>query len=179
MLDQTGPEDTIVDPCIAPFTVVLDSNEVAHGTAWDFRGLRTDAKQGRVPLIVPTVVGNLPWGDYSIQGLEEEVAIERKRLPDLFQTLSHGRQRFERELEALQGYQLARVVVEASWPDIYLRPPSGMLPKSVHRSVIAYQQRYPRVVWDFLGLRQLAQGHSYRVLERFVKDRLDPGLCRD
>lgn len=53
-------------------------------------------------------------GDYSVAGLETKVAIERKSLPDLVQTVIHGRQRFKAELAKLHEYDYAAVVVEAS-----------------------------------------------------------------
>lgn len=46
----------------------------------------------------------LPAGDYSLVGLEERVAVERKSLTDFVSTVIRGRKRFHRELEKLSAY---------------------------------------------------------------------------
>lgn len=53
-------------------------------------------------------------GDYSIHGFETKVAVERKSLPDLVQTIIRDRQRFKAELAKLMQYDFAAVVIEAS-----------------------------------------------------------------
>jgi len=68
------------------------------------------------PLVVR--VGALTTGDYSIQGLENLVAIERKSLSDLVTCCGRERKRFERELDRLRAYPHHCVVVEASWSTI-------------------------------------------------------------
>ncbi|WP_241160230.1 hypothetical protein [Desulfovibrio sp. ZJ369] len=45
------------------------------------------------------VAGSLTVGDYSLEGLTDKVAVERKELPDLVQCLGRERERFERELQ--------------------------------------------------------------------------------
>lgn len=60
----------------------------------------------------------LPSGDYSLEGLEERFAIERKSLQDWVNTVVHGKERFAKELERLQSYDYACVVVEATLEDI-------------------------------------------------------------
>jgi ERCC4-type nuclease len=51
-------------------------------------------------------------GDYSIVGLEESFAVERKSLDDIANCcLSSNRDRFERELHRLRGYQFKRLVI--------------------------------------------------------------------
>ncbi len=57
-------------------------------------------------------------GDYSLEGCEERVAVERKSLDDLVRTVIRERERFRRELVALSGYEAACVVVEAGLPDV-------------------------------------------------------------
>jgi DNA excision repair protein ERCC-4 len=60
----------------------------------------------------------LPSGDYSILGMEERVAIERKSLGDAVQTLIQGWLRFRKELCRLSGYDMALIVIEANLSDI-------------------------------------------------------------
>ncbi len=65
-----------------------------------------------------SVVKALPAGDYSIEGFETKVAIERKSLADFISTVVHGRERFEAELQKLTQYEHAWVIVEGSLEDI-------------------------------------------------------------
>jgi DNA excision repair protein ERCC-4 len=60
-----------------------------------------------------TIRTGLPVGDYSIQGHEDRVSIERKNSVDeLVMCLSHDRGRFERELRRAASYSLFAVVIE-------------------------------------------------------------------
>jgi DNA excision repair protein ERCC-4 len=62
----------------------------------------------------------LDAGDYSIEGLENQVAVERKSLDDFVSTVIHGRARFRNELRKLGGYRAACIVVEAGVLDVLL-----------------------------------------------------------
>ncbi|NUP10878.1 MAG: hypothetical protein HOW73_32945 [Polyangiaceae bacterium] len=66
----------------------------------------------------PTVHRALPAGDYSVDGLEHRVAIERKSIADLVSTLTAGRERFERELQKLADYERAIIIVEGDLEDV-------------------------------------------------------------
>jgi DNA excision repair protein ERCC-4 len=60
-----------------------------------------------------THVDTLPIGDYSIQGFQDRVAVERKTLDDLVGCLvGKNRDRFERELQKGRYLDLFVVVVE-------------------------------------------------------------------
>ena len=54
----------------------------------------------------PSEVGTVPVGDYSISGLENHIAVERKELNDLIGCLTTDRERFERELHKGRGLGL-------------------------------------------------------------------------
>ena len=62
--------------------------------------------------------GNLYTGDYSIKGMENHVAIERKSLDDLMGCIGTQRERFEKEIIRLRGYPVKCLVVESCWKDI-------------------------------------------------------------
>jgi DNA excision repair protein ERCC-4 len=159
----------VAEPLVSPFTIIVDSREQQPFLFFD---IRADAKDGNRPVQVQTKVAGLAAGDYSIEGFEDRIAIERKSFEDLFSTLSHGRDRFERELERLNALQFAAVVTEASWRDIaYYQPHhSRMRSKSVVRSIFAFSVRFPRVHWFPWDNRQLAEACCYRLLERFWRD---------
>lgn len=53
-------------------------------------------------------------GDYSIEGFEDKIAIERKSLPDLAGSLGKGHARFRKELERAKELDYFAIVVEGS-----------------------------------------------------------------
>lgn len=160
------------DPLTTPYTIVVDTREQRP---FAFANIFADAVDGRRPLNVQTVRSTLSSGDYSLAGYESLIAVERKSAADLFNTLGQGRRRFTAELARLGGegstYQFAAVVVEAEWRELIESPPphSKLRTKTVHRSVIAWQQQYPRIAWWFVPGRAMAEVTTLRVLERFWK----------
>ena len=97
---------------ICPFTVVADTREQRP---YSFDGLLD--KNGKL-IVVPVVRSGMPSGDYSIQGSEMVISIERKSLQDAYHSMTWGRQRFEREIGRLNDYRFAAVVIEASWHEV-------------------------------------------------------------
>ncbi len=63
-------------------------------------------------------VGTLTTGDYSVRGLEDFVAIERKSLSDLLGCVGQARERFDREILRLLAYPTRALVIEATWQDL-------------------------------------------------------------
>jgi DNA excision repair protein ERCC-4 len=117
-------------------------------------------------------VATLASGDYSLKGLEDRVAVERKSLADTFGTFGQGRERFERELSRLAQMRYAAVMIEASWEQIIHRPPrrSRLNPKTIHASIVAWQIRYRTIhFWDCPN-RIFAERTTYRLLKRFWDD---------
>jgi DNA excision repair protein ERCC-4 len=162
---------------VCPFTILIDTREQLPYT---FAGIRADAKQRRLPVLVQSLRGTIASGDYSIVGLSDAVAVERKSKEDLFGTLGGGRERFERELQRLNSLEFAAVVVECEWSDVFGNPPkrSGLTPKTVFRSVNAWEQRYTRVHWCFCPGREFAEAKTFRILERFYNTHMQRGNDR-
>ena len=152
-----------------PFHVLVDAREKAP---YLFAGLLADAAQKSCPLYVPCQWRTLATGDYSIDGLEHLVAIERKSLADLYSTLGQERERFAREHERMRaivdagGY--CAVVIEANWYQIALQPPaeSRLNPKTVFRTALSWMQKY-QVQWHAFGDRRFAEIATFRMLEKF------------
>src|SRR4051812_41393080 len=67
---------------------------------------------------LPSRVGTLYSGDYSISGLEESFAVERKSIPDLVACCAGERDRFERELHRLRGFRFRRLLVVGDQRDV-------------------------------------------------------------
>lgn len=164
---------------LAPFTVAVDSNEAAHG--WDYRfeelpSTRRNAEKGKL-ILVPRVVKFLNGrGDYSIEGMESRVAVERKTLEDLYGTLGAGRERFSREFERLAEMEHAAVVIEADWREI-VRPTdfradwkSRVDPKGIWGTLFSWSQRFPSIHWWTMGSRRLAELATFEILERFWRE---------
>ena len=155
-------------PIEIPFTVIVDGREKRPYT---FEGLRADARDLRRPLVVKTEWGHLRTGDYSIEGMEEQVCIERKSLQDIFATVGQHRARFEREHQRMAEFDFAAVVVEADLRTVLNNPPaySRLPPKSIFRTALAWQVRYG-VQWIWAGSRRLAEVTTFRLLERFWRE---------
>jgi len=62
--------------------------------------------------------GTLATGDYSVVGLEQVVALERKSLPDLLGCIGQDRERFDREVQRLLAYPVRALVVESTWAEV-------------------------------------------------------------
>jgi len=87
--------------------------------------------------------GTLQSGDYSIEGLEHRFAVERKSISDLVGSLTSGRERFERELHRLRGFDFARLLIIGTEADITNhRYRSKASPKSILHSLYAFEARY-------------------------------------
>lgn len=97
-------------------------------------------------LNLPSEAGTLQSGDYSIAGLEHDFAIERKSIADLCQSVTRGRERFERELHRLRGFHFARILIVGDPHEVTRHSPN---PKSVFSSLSAFEARYGiPAVWE-------------------------------
>jgi ERCC4-type nuclease len=70
---------------------------------------------------VASIRRKLEAGDYSIEGLESHIAVERKTVDDFVSTVIHHRARFRKELRKLAACRAACVVVEGGVADILLQ----------------------------------------------------------
>jgi len=59
--------------------------------------------------------GTLATGDYSLAGLENVIAIERKSESDMLTCIGPERERFEREVQRLLAYPVRALVIESFW----------------------------------------------------------------
>lgn len=67
---------------------------------------------------VSVAVVTLPTGDYSVAGLTDRVAIERKSLADFVACVGPERERFLDCCRRLRDYEFRAIVVEASVEDV-------------------------------------------------------------
>lgn len=114
-MSQLKPDD---------FTVIIDTRE------------QTPASMGNLSSEVAT----LDTGDYSVKGLEQYVRLERKSLPDLIGCIGKERERFQRELVRLRGFQERAVIVECTWPEVEMGQWRGKIrPNQVIGSILRWQ----------------------------------------
>lgn len=92
-------------------TVVVDSQEVAHGKAWKFP--RT---------VSNTVVRSLQrhGADYTVQGYTGIIAVERKSWPDWVASVSTDWPRFKRSLKRMRKSRYRAIIIEGALTDMIL-----------------------------------------------------------
>jgi len=113
--------------------------------------------------------GSLPTGDYSLRGLESNIAIERKSLSDLIGSMTSGRDRFERELQRGKALDYFAVVVESDFEaiasGIYR---SKMNPTSAVASILAFSVRYNTPIF-FCGDKQQTAQITEGLLRQYLR----------
>lgn len=120
---------------------------------------------------VVTASTTLVAGDYSVQGFEDCVAVERKELGDLVNCLmGKNRDRFEKELQKLRYYELATVVVESPLRDVAAgNYRSEMKPNAVIQSCLAFWVRYG-VPFVFAESRVNAEYIVHSLLQKYTTE---------
>ncbi len=113
--------------------------------------LIVDTREQR-PLVfrhLEAVPGTLQSGDYSIAGLEDEFAVERKSIPDLVGSVTRDRDRFTRELHRLRGFRWKYLLAVGTEMELSRLAAQGRAnPAQVKHSILAFSARYNLpVVW--------------------------------
>lgn len=162
-------KDKPTEYATTPYTIIIDTREQAP---FEFRSITQTKSQGGNPLIVKTKRLALPTGDYSIEGMEDQVAIERKELGDLYHCCGSDRDRFEKQLARLNEMPFGCMMIESSF-GMAMRGhrESKLNPESLRGSVIAWQQEYfPRVHWWWSDGKWLAEQTTFRILDRWWRN---------
>ncbi len=116
-----------------------------------------------------TEPGSLDTGDYSLAGLTDRVAVERKSLPDLVACLGRERERFEREMQRAAALDAFTVVIEAAWSDLAGGQYRSQLnPHSACQSVTAFMARH-RIPFMFAGSRAGAEYVCWSFLRQYLE----------
>ncbi len=120
------------------------------------------------PPEVEVVRRALPAGDYAVAGFEDAAVVERKSLPDLIQSLTWGRPRFERELERLRPVPHRFIIIEGSLTDIVLgNYRSKANPASLLGSICALMVDFG-IPFLFAGSRVAAAALCLKLLSKAV-----------
>lgn len=107
----------------------------------------------------------LETGDYTLDGFEDVFVIERKSLPDLMQTMTRGRNRFQRELDRAEAMSTFEVVIEASRDTIEAGDyRSNMHPNAALGSIRAWSEP-DNIQFVYANDRPNAELYTYYRLE--------------
>ena len=166
---QTMGDDAVKG--VNNFRVIVDTRE---RTPFQFKNIKASVpnKQtgtvDRQPIIVPTIFAGLPTGDYSIEGLESLVCVERKSKEDLYSTLGQNRDRFEAEHVRMSEMAAACVVIECDWNEIMFKPPmpSKLPPASIWGTHASWLIKY-NVAWVTMPNREAAEKFTFNYLRMF------------
>lgn len=174
-----------------PFTILIDKAEKAP---WTFAGIRARSfvdKEMRVyhPQIDRRYLG-IGMGDYTLEGFEGRVGIERKSMADFQATLLgwpvdaesaaaegkvrevNRRGRFKSELRKLAAMECRAVIVEATLGEcidecvqwgVYTADQNRKL---LYSTFLAWSQQF-RVPWYFLRDKEEAAQTAFRIMEKF------------
>jgi hypothetical protein len=176
MLSATGSDA----PIACPFTVLIDVQE-KH--PFPFTGFRTGSTLGHRPIDVPTKVKSLgvSHGDYTIEGFEDAISIERKSIDDAHNTIlgwGEHRERFGRTLDYLEGIEFGAVVVECTLGELLAKAPDRGRKTHEENKFLLNQQycawllKYRAVKWIFCDSRRLAEIETFRLFEKFYAYKL-------
>ena len=120
----------------------------------------------------PCVTRCLRTGDYSLEGYERRISIERKSLDDLVSCLGKNRDRFEAELQRGNCMEYFAVIVEGTYSQLasgdYV---SRLHPNSGVESISAFEVRYG-IPFLFCGSQRLAARKCESLLRKFYREKL-------
>lgn len=115
-------------PKAPPYTVIKDTREQDGYTFEPFDGRYTSCKG--------MVVRKLDTGDYSLEGLEDKLCIERKgRISELAVNLGKDKARFMREIERMKDFPYKFLILEFSLEDLMKFPVDSDIPEEKWKSM--------------------------------------------
>lgn len=114
--------------------------------------------------------GTVKYGDYTLRGFEDKIAIERKSLDDFVGSICQGRERFEREIMSGGAERDFFAVVIEGHP-LHVRDhqyKSDMNPHSVLQTAISWAIKYG-VHFIWAGSRNAGEYQTYHLLEKYAR----------
>jgi ERCC4-type nuclease len=143
-----------------PMTFVRDSRE-KEGAGWKFNA--TSNCNG-------TITKKLDTGDYSIEGMEHLIMIERKTISDLWGTLVQNHERFMKEMERALIIPSRYLVIEGTMRDILAGCfYSKVGPEFILSSLTVLEQQYGIHVIYLDKRHDICQRYMRRLLEKLYK----------
>ena len=133
--------------------IIIDTREQ---TPFDFAGYTSNISSKA-----------LNTGDYSLEGFEDKITIERKSIGDLASCMTIGRDRFCRELERMREFESAAVIVEQPLNTITNgNYRSNLNPVSFEQSILSFIIKY-RVPFLFGKNRKHASWLCFNCLRHY------------
>jgi len=136
--------------------IITDTRE---NCGYLFKGKEAEAK---------IVMKKLATGDYSLEGFENDIVIERKRINELFGNFAGDRERFMREVERMEKIPYKFLLIEGSFKDLaqMKKVPGKVSIKLVVATLISLMIKH-NVKVVFAGNPKLAEQLAYRILIKF------------
>lgn len=100
-----------------------------------------DTREQRPVDLAPlqTKRATLKTGDYSAEGYEDKIAIERKSIQDFVGCCGSSRKRFEANISRLRLFPFRAIVIEGDWATIELKQYRGQIhPNAVLGSALGW-----------------------------------------
>ena len=148
--------------------ILIDNREKQPWTFRDIREKHPDAD-------FQTRLTRIHTGDYTLEGFEDRIAIERKSPRDVYITLQQNFNRFNEEFERMNNMEAAWIVVEtplskyvgASGADYYQVLACVQKKHHVLRGMMNLMIRYPRIRWKFCQSPEEAEWFAFLQLLNF------------
>lgn len=147
------------------FVIVVDSQEAKYPYLFS----------GELIVRKRLLVDGIRTGDYSIQGFERKITIERKTVTDLYSSLSTRRVKFMEEMERIQFFECKALVVEGTYDQVinapktgYVRKFSGLRRESLLGSLVKINMEHGITV-IFAGNRKNGEEWTLHTLKMFYK----------
>jgi ERCC4-type nuclease len=113
----------------------------------------------------------VPCGDYTVRGFETEIVIERKSIPDLYNSLFSDWERELKKLCRISEYKRKWLVVEGSEDEtLCWQLHSGVHPNSMRARLCAIQIRLGIPI-HYAATRHSAERFILDLLLRFYRDK--------
>ncbi|MHA2063179.1 MAG: ERCC4 domain-containing protein [Candidatus Thorarchaeota archaeon] len=143
------------------FKIIRDTRE-QKGKGWLFRAsANCDGVE----------ITKLDVGDYTVKGLEDVLAIERKTLGDLWNTLGRHENyaRFLKEWDRAKNHKLKFLIIEATLSDVDRGYRYSKVPvNNIHAKLVSLQVKH-NVHVIFAGRLDLARGYARRLMDKVFR----------
>jgi len=152
------------------FNIIIDTREKKDIFLFSSYGAQTTQKA-------------LKTGDYSVEGFESKITIDRKRSSSELQLCLFSQyDRFSRELERMKIYDEAYILCSFPFEHVRSFPLKSKMPKRVSRRFKNFgpyfikrlretQEEYPYVEFLFSDNQQDAEYKAYRILRNYYESR--------
>lgn len=90
-----------------------------------------DTRENHPYEIIGAKEKTLKTGDYSVEGYEDRIAVERKAFSDLYNCLTTDTERFEKQLQRLSKFDHSYLIIDSTVSGLLLGSPYSDVPGEV------------------------------------------------